>query len=74
MDLTAALVTAISAETAALVALFWLYVKQRDRDEKRYQSFTEKMLPLLTNLSNIATEMNTLVRGLIGNSGGGAST
>ncbi|HET6494443.1 MAG TPA: hypothetical protein VFH61_03645 [Thermoleophilia bacterium] len=65
MDLTTALVTAISAETAALVALFWLYVKQRDRDEKKYHSFTETMLPLLTNLSNIATEMNTLVRGLI---------
>jgi hypothetical protein len=70
MDLITALVTAISAETAALVALFWLYVKQRDRDEKKYQSFTETMVPLLTNLSNIAAEMNRLVRGLIGSSGG----
>ena len=64
MTLESALLIAVSSLTAALVALFYLYVRQRDTDDRKYQAFFAQMVPLLTELKTVATDMNTLVRQL----------
>lgn len=49
----------------ALMALAWmtrLYIRQRDTDETRYQKFTEKMLPILTEFKNSTAELKDLIR------------
>ena len=49
----------------ALTAFVWvlrLYIKQRDTDEKRYQKFTEKMLPILTTFKDTTAELKDLIR------------
>lgn len=65
MTLEAALLTAVVSLTTALVALFYLYVRQRDTDDGKYQMLTAQMIPLLTELKSVATDMNALVRRLL---------
>ena len=65
MTLEAALLSAVAALTAALVALFYLYVRQRDTDDRKYREFFTQMTPLLTEIKTVATDMNALVRQLL---------
>lgn len=71
MDLITALLAAIGALATTSVTLFWLYVRHRDKDEAKYQSFTQNMIPLLTDLKNVSIEMTGLVRKLLYKDGGG---
>jgi len=64
-----ALVAAVGALASAVVALFFLYVRHRDKSDARYERFTNTMLPLLTELKQVATEMNGLVRQLLARGG-----
>jgi hypothetical protein len=48
----------------ALTAFVWvlkLYISQRDKDEKRYQQFTEKMLPVLVTFKDTTVELKGLI-------------
>jgi hypothetical protein len=55
----------VAITVLALMALVWmtrLYIRQRDRDETRYQTFTEKMLPILTTFKDTTAELKDLIR------------
>lgn len=65
-----ALMSAVAALAAAIVALFYIYVRHRDSADGRYERFTNTMLPLLTQLKGVADEMNGLVRELMVRGGG----
>jgi hypothetical protein len=54
----------------AVVGLAWfvrIYIQQRDKDEKRYQKFTEQMIPLLTEFKTTTDELKNLIREFLRN-------
>lgn len=54
----------VAVAVLSLTALVWfvrLYIKQRDRDEQRYQKFTEKMLPILVSFKDTTAELKNLI-------------
>ena len=69
MDLTTALLTAVGAESAALVALFWLYVNQRNAQDKRGEVFVDSLVPLLTSIKEVMQDTRDLLRQFITRAG-----
>jgi len=70
MNLETALLSAVAALASVVVALFWLYIRQRDANDSKYEKFTGQMLPLLTELKTVAAEMNGLARQILIRFGG----
>ena len=70
MSLEAALLAAVGTLVSAVVALFWLYIKQRDTNDSKYEVFTGQMLPLLADLKTVGAEMNGLARQILIQFGG----
>lgn len=62
MDLTTALCAAIGGETTALVVLFWLYVNQRNAQDKRGEVFVDSLVPLLTSIKEVMQDTRDLLR------------
>ena len=48
----------------ALTAFVWvlkLYINQRDKDETKYQRFTEQMIPILVTFKDTTVELKGLI-------------
>jgi hypothetical protein len=54
VPLTPLLLTAIGTLAAAVVALFWLNVRQRDKADAKYERFMGQMLPLLEQFKSVS--------------------
>lgn len=51
--------------------MLWAYMRQRDKDERRYQKFTETMIPILTQFKDTTAELKELVRTVLRRQGEG---